>query len=472
MNINIEEDIIIVTTQFGYSIAQNLSNELKRLNFTVIITNNIINTDKLHIILFSFMIPQLPKNYILYQLEQLNKSKYITDKLYSDINGSLIACDYSRENITKYKQHRDNISFQMMPISNYIIEYYPEYSFDVLFFGTMNERRKKILDYLSKQNIVIATTDNIFGNNLYFHIKKSKIILNLHHYDNAILEVARLNEILQFNTLIISENSNLIKDNQDYYKDDVFFIENIDDDLDNITILTEQIFDCLKNFDLYKKKITHLRKNTIQNIYDEFSQSLKKNLISIGYINSKLLNIDINNDRILCMCDNYNTDNFKKINKNYLDFIDFFDIIKNKDKLHEFLINCKILCENLLESDYQYVVFCNLNCVLPKNFVEIYDNILEFFLLSDGDIYFDNPQTIETKNLVPMDMYNNISFFKYDKFENITHKSFESCFNIFSRNFASKFIENYNEIGDEIDFNQLFKENNMTIITNNISYFC
>jgi hypothetical protein len=463
---NINEDIIIVTTQFGLNIAQNLGEELKRLNFTVVITNNILQTDKLHIILFSFVLPQLPKNYILYQLEQLNKSKYITAKLYQDISNALITIDYSKENISKYKINKENISFQMMPIQNKIIEYIPEYSYDILFFGTINDRRQKILDYLSKQNMIIASTNNIFGENLYFHVKKSKIILNLHYYDNALLETARLNDILKYNTLIISENSNLMKDNQHFYKDDVFFIENIDDDHNNINVLTEQIFDCLKYFDKYKKNLSKIRKNTIQNIYDEFSINFKKNLISSGYLNSKLLTFNINPDKILCMCDNYNIEKFTKINNNFLNVIDNFYIVKNKDKKFEELINYKILCENLLNSDYQYISTCSLDVIFPQNFSEIYNIIIEYFLISAGDIYITLNQTSIIDNLKSTGIYNDIMFFKYDKLQNI---SIKSNFNIFSRNFAKIYLDWYYMNHGNIDINKLIEENNLYIMTSNIN---
>ena len=469
MNININEDIIIVTTKFGLSIAQNLSEELQRLNFSVAITNNPINTDKLHIILFSFLLPQLPKNYILYQLEQIGKSNNLTNKIQDDIKNSLLTLDYSKVNISKYIIHKKNISYQMMPISNKIIEYYPEYSYDVIFFGTLNEHRRKILEYLSKQNIVVANTDNIFGDNLYFHVKKAKIVLNLHYYDDAILEVARLNEILKYNTLIISENSNLINDNHDYYKNDIFFVENIDKELDNINILTEQIFDCLQNFDVYKKKINKIRKHTIQQIYDEFSQNLKKNLISINYINSKLLNIEIDfNNKILCICNTYFYENFKKINNKFLDLIYFFENIKNKDKNIEKIINYKVLCENLIASEYQYIVCCNLTSILPENLLDIYNIIIDFFIKYDNDIYFNMDKIYDKQKLLFLDNYNNISFYNYNNMDN---SLFDSSFLILSRNFANKFLEKYNEVQENINIDDIIKNNKLNVITNKINFF-
>ena len=464
---NTNDDIIIVTTQFGLNIARDLAEELRKLNFTVTITNNILPTDKLHIILFSFILPKLPKNYILYQLEQLNKSKYITDKLYTDIENSLVTIDYSKQNISKYKNSKENISFQMMPIQNKIIEYVPEYSYDVMFFGSMNERRQKILDYLSKQNITIASTNNIFGDNLYFHIKKAKIILNLHYYENALLETARLNEILKFNTLIISENSNLMKDNQDFYKDDIFFVENIDNELENINVLTEQIFDCLKYFDTYKKKINKIRKNTIQNIYDQFSTDLKKNLISSGYINSKLLTFDIKSDKIICACDSYNTERFIKINNDFLNIIDFFNIVKNKNKKFEEYINYKILCENFLESDYQYICVCSYDVVFPKNFIDVYNSITNYFLLLSCDVYLNLNNSVDINNFKNIGKYGDTIFFKYEKIKDVNLKS---TFNVFSRNFAQIYLNYYYENHGEIDMDKLIENNNLYVMTSNIKF--
>ena len=61
-------DIIIVSTPFGLSIAYNLVEELKRLNFKTAITNTIKDNDVLHILLFSFKLEKLPKRYIIYQI--------------------------------------------------------------------------------------------------------------------------------------------------------------------------------------------------------------------------------------------------------------------------------------------------------------------------------------------------------------------------------------------------------------------
>lgn len=91
MTINIDDiDIIIVTTNHCLSIAINLMNELKKLKFNVIISKNIINSNKLHILLASYKIDILPKKYIVYQLEQIYNTNNLSDKLWDDIKNSVI----------------------------------------------------------------------------------------------------------------------------------------------------------------------------------------------------------------------------------------------------------------------------------------------------------------------------------------------------------------------------------------------
>ena len=58
----------------------------------------------------------------------------------------------------------------------------------------------------------------------------SKIVLNIHFYENAILETCRINEVLSCNKLVISENpDNSDKDNKEYYDNLIIYYNNIDD---------------------------------------------------------------------------------------------------------------------------------------------------------------------------------------------------------------------------------------------------
>jgi hypothetical protein len=123
--------------------------------------------------------------------------------------------------------------------------------YDLFFYGNPNHRRKNILELLSKQfNVKIGF--ETYGDEKLKLLSESKIILNLHYYKEAGLETCRLNEILNYKKIIISEKSNLDKDNMILYKDLVVFVDEIDDKFEN----TEQL---VKHINFYLKKSNYIK---------------------------------------------------------------------------------------------------------------------------------------------------------------------------------------------------------------------
>ena len=125
----------------------------------------------------------------------------------------------------------------------------------------MREERS-ILDRLKNYsgekelNYKIEIVEKVFGNDLIELIEKSKIVINLHYYPNAILELFRIHDILPYDCKIISE---LPGDGDDTivnkYNDIVTFIPVIEDDLSNI----EQMYNKIDQNIKYKKLIYQIR---------------------------------------------------------------------------------------------------------------------------------------------------------------------------------------------------------------------
>lgn len=459
-------DIIIVSDRYGMNIANNISDELKKLNFSCVISDGVINTDKMHIILFTHKIQNLPKNYIMIQIQQISKCANIIGKISNDMKNSTLVFDYSLLNFIYYNNIFENcISYQPLPVSTRLMEYIPEYSYDVIYFGTVTDRRKKIIDVISKENFIIATTHDLFGDNLYYHLKKAKIILNLHNHYDSILETYKINEVLQFNTLIISENSTE-KNIKKLYEDDIFFIDTIDDNLSNIQILIDKINDCLHNLEHYNKIKTNIRKKTIENIYNNFSYNFKRNLIACNMLNTKMINLNLNLNNILCLhSDKINSlERFNKINYKFLDNIDYFNMIKYKQENHKRIMNYKILFENLLETNNQYITVCDTSCVLPDDFTDFYQSITNYFMINNADMYINITEPINEEDISKLELSNNYIFIHYKKYR-------YSNFVIFSRNYAKIFLDKYEGELDSLDFDKLQEEFNFTIISNNVKYF-
>lgn len=230
--------IYIYTTKFGYYISLTLKYLLYKKNINCEIVYEIDHTlSNLFIILFSQKINKFPKNYIIYQLEQKDISKWIDKKYELSILFSNITWDYSQSNINKFpdiiKKKMIYFPIPIIPI-NYLdtkfnIIHNPKNN--ILFFGSMNNIRKNKLNYLQKKlypKYFIKIINGIYGEDLINEIINSKIVLNIHFYKNAILETARINEVLSCNRIVISELPNMIDiQNYNLYKDKIIFVKNI-----------------------------------------------------------------------------------------------------------------------------------------------------------------------------------------------------------------------------------------------------
>jgi hypothetical protein len=246
-NINFKT-INIFTTKFGYYISHSLKYILEQNNFEVNIVYEINHEDpNLHIILFSQKVKVFPKNYIIYQLEQKDISKWIDKKYELSILFSSQSWDYSQSNIDKFpellRKKMIYIPLPLIPIENINIKFNSNIipKNNILFFGSMNDIRKNKLKYLQSKlypKYFIKVVNGIYGEKLIEEILNSKIILNIHFYKDAILETARINEVLSCNRIVISEYPNKI-DYQNYnlYKDKIYFINNMNEMLIKINEL-------------------------------------------------------------------------------------------------------------------------------------------------------------------------------------------------------------------------------------------
>ena len=120
----------------------------------------------------------------------------------------------------------------------------------------MNEKRQLILNYLQKKlhpKYKIKIITSIFENDLFKEILNSKIIINIHYYENGILETNRFNECLSCKKIVISEKPNII-DIENYlaYNDKIIFIDNPNE-------MYEKIIYYLENNEEYKNYVNNIK---------------------------------------------------------------------------------------------------------------------------------------------------------------------------------------------------------------------
>jgi GR25 family glycosyltransferase involved in LPS biosynthesis len=185
----------------------------------------VADSGQMHIVICPQMFPELPKNYVAFQMEQSINPRWFTAEYFAILNNAIAVFDYSLTNIEYLLQQ--GIPYQKlfyMPISSYdnyadhlshtgynLQPAQDEKDIDVLFYGDPNcERRQSYLRQLSTRfNVHIAS--EVFGQDLTRLVQRAKLIINIHYYEDALLETTRLYETLSLGTPIVSETSSDIQ---------------------------------------------------------------------------------------------------------------------------------------------------------------------------------------------------------------------------------------------------------------------
>ncbi len=160
------------------------------------------------------IMPQLPECYIAYQMEQTINSRWLTDKYIEILEQAEAILDYSKVNIEyfgKYEKLKDKLYYVPIGVSkaeSVDDAFLENQKYDVLFYGDINcDRRKRIIDEL-KKSFNVRVEHDLFGDEMHEVIRQSKVVINIHYYENAMLETTRLAEILSLGTsIIVSEKS-------------------------------------------------------------------------------------------------------------------------------------------------------------------------------------------------------------------------------------------------------------------------
>lgn len=159
----------------------------------------------------------LPKKYIAYQMEQTNQPSsghsWFTSRYIDILKGAIAVWDYSLKNI-QYLKKLGISRFEYVPLGYMpcldIIPRVPESekSIDILFYGSQNLRRKKLYNELGGLGIKVEFCwNNLWGDELNKKISQAKIVLNIHFYENPILETSRLSYLISNGAFVISEPS-------------------------------------------------------------------------------------------------------------------------------------------------------------------------------------------------------------------------------------------------------------------------
>ncbi|MFQ5641251.1 MAG: hypothetical protein ACE5IR_25000 [bacterium] len=206
-----KEDPAFAHTQCILEVAQVLQYGLEDLSHQVIFGND-LQKDCLNIILGYHPLwgNPLPDGYtcIVYQLEQLSEKRSWQADFLKTLRSASIVWDFSEQNVAFLRQN--GIPAVYKPIGFHPmmqrIQPNPVQDVDVLFYGSINERRGKILAELQKKfNTRILF--GVYGEERDQWISRSKMVLVVHYYDTKLFDEVRLTYLLNNRIFTVVENT-------------------------------------------------------------------------------------------------------------------------------------------------------------------------------------------------------------------------------------------------------------------------
>ncbi|WP_235918400.1 glycosyltransferase family 25 protein [Brucella anthropi] len=253
-----------------------------------IITGSLKSFDHdFYIVLCAQMFGRLPpaNKRVIFQLEQSVSTRWFTPQYMKLLADSLGVLEYSLTNIEFLaKSGLKYPKIHYLPIGASLdgdIEggTKPK-KYDFVFYGdsSSSERRRRFLEKLQeKYNVKIC--NDLFGSDLYDVIKESKIVINIHYYEGALLEMPRICECISLGVPVLSEGTA----DQDEYPELVGAVKFFDEDsIDSMMACATKM---LTNLETISKTL----KTAVSASAERFNFMMDRFLVAIGIIPANII---------------------------------------------------------------------------------------------------------------------------------------------------------------------------------------
>jgi hypothetical protein len=150
----------------------------------------------------------LASDAILYNLEQVDAaSNWLSSDLLKMFRHHTL-WDYSSRNATAFRACDVKVA-QVVPVGYAKeltrIQLAADPDIDVLFFGSMNPRRQKVIDDMRAIGLRVEAVFGIYGAKRDALIARAKLLLNVHFYEAKVLEIVRISYLLANQCVVLSE---------------------------------------------------------------------------------------------------------------------------------------------------------------------------------------------------------------------------------------------------------------------------
>lgn len=200
-----------IHSQGFQDVAECLHHGLLQLGHDAVLTTALDLPGRQHIVLGGNLLPfyqaRVSSQAILYNLEQVEPGSSWFRPEALDLMRRYQIWDYNQQNIAALSR-LGVTGVRWLPVG-----YVPELTriaerpedIDVLFFGSLNDRRVQVLDALERRGLHVQALVGVYGARRDDFIARARIVLNHHYYEAKRFEVVRVSYLLANRRFVVSE---------------------------------------------------------------------------------------------------------------------------------------------------------------------------------------------------------------------------------------------------------------------------
>lgn len=216
--------------------ARYFRHQFRRMGATVSLAKNRLRHDAVNLIFGAHLgfEASLRERYscIFVNLEQLGQGGASVSPDYLKLLGHSAVVDYDRGNVTAYTEHVDDVPIVPFLYAPYLdaasAPSLEERPIDVLFVGSLNDRRRAMIERIEAQGVSVAMFDSpLYGDERDDFIRQAKCVFNAHFYPTSRFEQARVSHCLSLGTPVVSERGPLT-DPHPAFEEAVFWVGDTD----------------------------------------------------------------------------------------------------------------------------------------------------------------------------------------------------------------------------------------------------
>jgi hypothetical protein len=152
-----------------------------------------------------------PARCAIFNFEQVGSSSAMAAPEYRRWLADWLVLDYHSSNIEFLRRENGarQLAFEvpLVPSGNLVVPGEAVKTVDVLFYGTMSERRERVVRELEAMGLKVEVVAGAYANELAPAVRRAKLVLHVHFYETALFPVARVLQPVMLGVPIVCETS-------------------------------------------------------------------------------------------------------------------------------------------------------------------------------------------------------------------------------------------------------------------------